>query len=638
MKRYFASIRQYSWILLVCIVIAASAGFVLAKKQPVSFQVSAIMFVNVGAPGTTFSSTGASSSTAADSLTAATNYASEMQTRSVMDYVYQNYPAVKGLGYTADDLLSDVAPAASTTTPSITVTATAAHPHDAVVLANAVADGFESYVTNQLQSHLDLLRQNIQNQLATYQKQSNDLETRIEQLNNPQDPRTALWTVDRSDAIHNVDALNNQLQSLPTTIHSDVYVVQNATDLDASPTAKASSIIAASGGVGLLLGIAIMLLLIFLDSRLRNEEQVKEKLGLAYIGNLATERELGTSPTRVSGDAAQQVADISANLRLTGVLPGQWQTPQGAVLLVTSPQPAEGKSTLAVSLAATFARTGGSGIVVDGNLHRPSTHLAFGMSPAGMGLSGLLKGNGLPVDEAVMRSNIPGLWILPGGQPLDESALLLGQKMPAILAQLRTKTDLIIIDGPSLLNGADASLLASMADGVALVVDVRHEKLPQLLRARDLLKSLAHTPSGVVMNRFARRSRKGTNYYATAFPVDTGNDNQVPVKVASAASSERSNGNGNGNGNGNSNGFLPEGVIAPPPSPQPTWKVVPPTPNRPSPAPVSMPGFPEMQLPSLPPEVNPIDNQQSPGSPRPNRSRPSYLDMTPPLFRPGKDG
>src|SRR5216684_7437593 len=233
-------------------VIAAGAGFVLAKKQPVSFQVSSIMYVNVGAPGTTFSSTGSSSATAADSLTSAANYASEMLTRSVMEYVYQNDPDIAKQGYTADDLLVDVQPAASTTSPTITVTATAATPADAVLLANAVASGFQSYNDSQLQNHLSLLRQNIQSQLTAYQKQSSDLEAKIQQLNNPQDPRTALWTTDRSDTIHNIDSLNNQLQSLPTTIHSDVYVVQQAKNSDASPTAKASTIVAASGGVGLL--------------------------------------------------------------------------------------------------------------------------------------------------------------------------------------------------------------------------------------------------------------------------------------------------------------------------------------------------------------------------------------------------
>src|SRR5205807_1708922 len=101
------------------------------------------------------------------------------------------------------------------------------------------------------------------------------------------------------------------------------------------------------------------------------------------------------------------------------------------------------------------------------------------------------------------------------GNPLEDATLLIEQKLPGILKHLRNKTDLVIIDGPALLSSADASLLATMADGVALVVDARHEKLPFLLRARELLASLTHKPAGVVMNRFARRSKL---YYATPYP------------------------------------------------------------------------------------------------------------------------
>jgi len=104
---------------------------------------------------------------------------------------------------------------------------------------------------------------------------------------------------------------------------------------------------------------------------------------------------LQKAPTaRPSSALAYQLSDICANLRLTGILPAAWEAPHGAVLLVTSPQAAEGKTTLAAALAANVASTGERVVVVDGNLQQPSTHLAFKMSPAGIGLGGLLKGNG----------------------------------------------------------------------------------------------------------------------------------------------------------------------------------------------------------------------------------------------------
>ena len=560
MKRYFSSIKQYIWIPLICMLIAAGGGFKLAKSQPITYQVSSIMLVDVGAPGTTYSATGSQSATAADSLTTATNYSAEMLTRSVMEYVYQSDPKIAQRGYTADDLLADVSPVVSTTSPTITITAITTNVSDGVLLANAVANGFQGYVQNQLQQHLNLLRGNLQDQIAIYQKQNSDLETKIQTLNNPTDPRTALWTTDRNDVIHSLDTLQSQLQSLPTTIHSDVFVVQLAQLSDAQPSSKISTVVAATAGVGLLLGLVIMLLLIFLDNRLRSEEQVKEKLGMAYLGSISSNKELGEAPTGVKGKVAQDLVDIWANLHLTGVLENRLRATQGVVLLVTSPHSSEGKTTVSAALSAIIAHGGGSVVVVDGNLRQPSTHLAFGIKPVGVGLRGLLRGTGREtVDDAVLRSNIPGVWLLPAGGNVDGSAFLIEQKMPGILTQLRMKTNVIIIDGPALLQGADASLLANMADGVALVVDARHDKLPQLLRTKELLLSLANSPAGVIMNRFSRQGRN--RYYASVFP-SRKEDHNDWVSVASP------------NGNGKVPAPIPNGQIMPSPMP-PSMPIVP---------------------------------------------------------------
>jgi len=113
-----------------------------------------------------------------------------------------------------------------------------------------------------------------------------------------------------------------------------------------------------------------------------------------------------------------------------------------------------------------------------------------------------------PVDDAVMRSTTPGVWLLPAGAPPDSATLLLGQRFAGIVKQLRQKADLIIIDGPPLLSGASASQLASMVDGVALVVDARYARLPLMMRAKDLLVSLAHTPAGIIMNRSTHSRQK----------------------------------------------------------------------------------------------------------------------------------
>src|SRR5215469_4505913 len=133
MKGYFAEIKRHGWIVLVCMLLALLIGFLFLKMQPQVFQASSIMFVNAGAPGNTFDPTLSSN----DSLGLATDYASEITSRTVMDYVYQSNPQLKTRGYGPDDLLADVITTPSATVANITITASAVNQGDAILLANA---------------------------------------------------------------------------------------------------------------------------------------------------------------------------------------------------------------------------------------------------------------------------------------------------------------------------------------------------------------------------------------------------------------------------------------------------------------------------------------------------------------------
>jgi len=266
--------------------------------------------------------------------------------------------------------------------------------------------------------------------------------------------------------------------------------------------------------------------MVYLDERLYGEDRIKEKLEMSYLGGLSKNKELKANPTSAKGRVRQQLADIYVNLRLAGVLPAKRQDMQGAVLLVTSPQVAEGKTTVAAGLAATMARGGGKVAVIDGNMREPATHLTFAMRMSGPGLSGLLKSSGREtVDDIVQRSNVPGLWLIPVGAAIEDPAFLLEEKFPAILFELRKKVDLVIIDGPALLDGVEAGLMAKMVDGVALVIDYKQDKMKLLLRAKEILVLLAHVPAGVVINRMPRRRSK--SYFAVGYSEPTASEELI---------------------------------------------------------------------------------------------------------------
>jgi capsular exopolysaccharide synthesis family protein len=378
-------------------------------------------------------------------------------------------------------------------------------------------------------------------------------------------------------------------------------VVHLVTPADAAPPTKPVLIIGITAVVGLLIGALVMLLLIYLDNRLFTPEQIKDKVGLAYLGGVARDGELQAAPTQARGPVAHEIADIGANLRLTGVLPGQWRAPNGVVLLVTSVQTTEGKTTIASALAAAMARGGCSTLIIDGNLRQPATHFTFGMNPSGVGLSGLLKSGG-SIDDAVKTSPIPGVWLLPAGAPIEDPTLLLAQRFPNVLAQLRKKTDLIIIDGPALLTGAEAGVLASMVDGVAIIVDFRHGKIPLLLRAKDIVATMAHAPAGVVLNSYPRTG--ANRYFASALPQLNGLTKSLPGSNGQekAVIAER--------------GLASAPALPPAPAPSPM-----PAPVMPAPAPMPAPAQPVAPVAANghgtppPPPVQAAPNQVAKGKP-----------------------
>ena len=141
-RKYFLSLKQYGWIIIACTLLALLAGFAFLKKEPQVYQVSSTMYVVADAPTNTFNPT----LSANDSVGLATNYASQITSRSVMEYVYQSDPQIAQHGYGPEDLLADVITTPSITASTILITASAVNANDAVLMANDVAKGFQTYI------------------------------------------------------------------------------------------------------------------------------------------------------------------------------------------------------------------------------------------------------------------------------------------------------------------------------------------------------------------------------------------------------------------------------------------------------------------------------------------------------------
>jgi len=183
---------------------------------------------------------------------------------------------------------------------------------------------------------------------------------------------------------------------------------------------------------------------------------------------------------------------------------------QMRAFVVTSAGVAEGKTLTALNLGWLLAQTEGvRALVIDSDLRRPCATDYFGID-ANVGLSEVLGGQ-LELNDAIVRLDPAGLYLLPGGRPRDDVAeLLSGPSYTRVITEARRMFDYIIIDAPPLGIFTDANVLMSRADGALLVVragKTRYTMLDKLLEQIPRERLL-----GVVLNR-ADEQLDPANYY-----------------------------------------------------------------------------------------------------------------------------
>ena len=216
--------------------------------------------------------------------------------------------------------------------------------------------------------------------------------------------------------------------------------------------------------VGLLGGIATAVLFEYLNDTIKTREDVKNKLQVACLGVIPRQRgqtvlieELQDTKSAVS----EAYSAVLAALRFS--------SSEGApkAVLMTSANPAEGKSSTALALSQNYARRGERVLLIDADLRRP----AFKGSVKAQGLTTLLTSDE-SIRAHVMSTQHESLWLLPCGPIAPNPAdLLASQRFGDILKEAGQHFDRVIIDGPPTLGLADSSFLAAFIGHVILIVE-----------------------------------------------------------------------------------------------------------------------------------------------------------------------
>jgi capsular exopolysaccharide synthesis family protein len=461
LRSYGKAFWRWKWLFLFFLLATPIAAYLLSARNPKVYEASAQLQVQ-GAPALGGSLGSESPPATEQTVQAAARLVRTSGVASLAAAELRPRPR------DPRSLVGSITTEADTTAGFLTIRARAPTPRRAADLANAFANGFTITRRRQGARRLDTgIRR---------------LETQLDQLSlSDRDSRRAL-----------AEDLQ-RLRAIRATQGANADVVEPARPPGAPVSPRPGKTAALGLIVGILLGLAAVVLASNLDRRLRRPDELEETLGLPLLSALPRS---AFNPRR-SGQAGWEAAQtLRASLTYFNI-----DRPLSTVL-VTSPAQGEGKTTVATDLSRALAHGGLDTILVDADLRRPGIAQRLGID-AGPGLGSVLVGE-VALGEALIALRLDPtsqgrLRVLPAGSsPPNPAELIASDRMRQLLAALREEGEAVVIDTNPILPVSDTIPLLEQVSGIVVVGRMGVTKRDALVRMRDVIVNAQGTMLGVV--------------------------------------------------------------------------------------------------------------------------------------------
>lgn len=260
--------------------------------------------------------------------------------------------------------------------------------------------------------------------------------------------------------------------------------------------------------LGVMLGIGAGFLADFIDSGIRDEEEVVRLTGLPVLGILPRIRtENGSELILKSNSRGSALSEgfkrLRANIKLS--------RPEGIPnsLLITGVDKGCGKSMVALNIAFSFSHSGENVLLVDTDLRRPAIEDYLGISRV-EGLTDLLTGKGEEIE--LFKHN--GVSIIPSGKlPPNPSELLDSERMRSLLKSWEEEYDIVVLDSPPILSVSDSRILASEVEETIIVASYGETSRDMVRKTSEILNRLSIKAMGFVLNKVLHAREYGYYYY-----------------------------------------------------------------------------------------------------------------------------
>jgi capsular exopolysaccharide synthesis family protein len=297
---------------------------------------------------------------------------------------------------------------------------------------------------------------------------------------------------------------------------SNIRIVQDPLVPKKPSKPKIPLILAIACAVGLMSGLALIIIQQTFDTSVRSIDQAETALDLpsfAAVPEIEDKKLLtaAESPLVLIDDPASRQAEAFRCLRT-----GLSLLPEGSpkVVLFTSSIPGEGKSFCSANYATSLAQQNLRTLIIDADLRKPGLGKSFHVAQGVSGLSDLLSGK-VAFEEACHPTKVSGVTFMPAGNRNASPLELLGdERFAEVLRTAREKYDRIVLDSAPINAVSDTLLIVKHADATVFVIRARKTPTRTMLRAIQLLEGADETPAGFILNRLP--SRLADYYYYDA--------------------------------------------------------------------------------------------------------------------------
>jgi len=312
------------------------------------------------------------------------------------------------------------------------------------------------------------------------------------------------------------EILDNRIKEINVTEDVgalNISILEVARPADKPSKPQKARVMAMALVLGLMLGGALSLLRDQMDHRLRSADEISAILGVPVLGTIPSMSKKGSITNRgqrVYLEPTSPAAEAYRTIR-TAVYFGS-PNGQAKTLLITSPAPGDGKSTLVSNLAITMAQASQRILILDADFRKPMQHKIFEISDE-KGLSSVISGQEL-LTNVICKTVVDGLDILPCGPiPPNPSEMLNSEAFKGLLTELEGKYDRILIDSPPVMPVTDARILGAICDVTLLVLRAERSTRKSGQQARDGLLSVGTNILGTVVNDI-KRGKGHYGYYS----------------------------------------------------------------------------------------------------------------------------